>query len=170
MFLMRRLMDSHRGIVAIANVVSLFGVIIFNGTNTYFAIISQKIQYIPQIYFRMSHPLFLRILNEVESYEPYFIQRRDNAGRLDLFSMQKITVTLRMLTYGVIENFIDEYIRIGESTTMESLKTFSKTIVSIFSDEYLRSPNANDIARLLVVGEQRGFPGMLGSIDSVHWK
>ncbi|KAF5444069.1 hypothetical protein F2P56_036573 [Juglans regia] len=53
---------------------------------------------------------------------------------------------------------------------MESLKKFCKTIVTVFSDEYLWSPNANDIARLLVVGEQRRFPGMLGSIDCMHWK
>ncbi|KAF5472425.1 hypothetical protein F2P56_009145 [Juglans regia] len=120
--------------------------------------------------FRMSRPLFLRILNEVEAYEPYFVQRRDNAGRLGLSFMQKITAELRMLAYGVTGDFIDKYIRIGESTAMESLKKFCKTIITVFSDEYLRSPNANDIARLLVVGEQRGFPGMLGSIDCMHWK
>ncbi|XP_042968395.1 uncharacterized protein LOC122301247 [Carya illinoinensis] len=120
--------------------------------------------------FRMSRPLFLRILNEVESYEPYFVQIRDNAGRLGLSSMQKITAALRMLAYGVTGDFMDEYIRIDESTAMESLKRFSETIVNVFSDEYLRSPNANDIARLLLVGEQRGFPEMLGSIDCMHWK
>ncbi|XP_042942586.1 uncharacterized protein LOC122276741 [Carya illinoinensis] len=49
--------------------------------------------------FRMSHPLFLCILNEVESYEPYFVQRRNNAGRLGLSLMQKITAALRMLAY-----------------------------------------------------------------------
>ncbi|XP_042955669.1 uncharacterized protein LOC122291770 [Carya illinoinensis] len=53
---------------------------------------------------------------------------------------------------------------------MESLKKFSETVVTVFSEEYLRSPTANDIARLLAVGEQRGFPGMLGSIDCMHWK
>ncbi|XP_042942910.1 uncharacterized protein LOC122277097 [Carya illinoinensis] len=124
----------------------------------------------PSNLFRMSRLIFLHILNEVESYEPYFLQRRDNAGRLGLSPMQKITTTLRMLVYGVTGDFTDEYIRIGESTAMESLKKFSETIVSVFSDEYLRSPNANDIVRLLVVGEQRGFPGMLGSIDCIHWK
>jgi hypothetical protein len=34
----------------------------------------------------------------------------------------------------------------------------------------LRSPNENDIARLLALGEKRGFPGMLGSLDCMHWK
>ncbi|KAF5477288.1 hypothetical protein F2P56_003938 [Juglans regia] len=41
---------------------------------------------------------------------------------------------------------------------MESLKKFVRTIVNIFSNEYLRSLNPNDIARLLAVGEQRRFP------------
>ncbi|KAF5454990.1 hypothetical protein F2P56_024610 [Juglans regia] len=120
--------------------------------------------------FRMSRPLFLRILNEVEAYKPYFIQKRDNVGRLGLSSMQKITTAIRMLTYGVTADFMDEYIRIGESTAMESLKKFVKTIIIVFSNEYLWFPNANDIARLLVVGEQRGFPEMLRIIDCMHWK
>ncbi|XP_074346414.1 uncharacterized protein LOC141685196 [Apium graveolens] len=120
--------------------------------------------------FRMSRPLFLRVLREVESFEPYFVQRIDNARRLGLSSMQKVTATLRMLAYRVTGDFMDEYIRIGETTAMESLKKFTETVVSVFSNEYLRSPNANDIIRLLDVAEQRGFPGMLGSIDCTHWK
>ncbi|KAJ0428082.1 putative harbinger transposase-derived protein [Helianthus annuus] len=120
--------------------------------------------------FRMSRPLFLRILSEVVANEPYFVQRRDNAGRLGLSSMQKIIASLRMLAYGVTTDFMDEYINIGESTAMESLKKFCETIVSIFSAEYLRSPNTKDITRLLAIADQRGFPGMLGSIDCMHWK
>ncbi|XP_042974639.1 uncharacterized protein LOC122306272 [Carya illinoinensis] len=110
--------------------------------------------------FRMSRPLFLRILNEVESYDLYFVQRKDNAGRLGLSCMQKITAALRMLAYGVTGDFMDEYIRIGESTAMESLNKFTETVVTVFSKEYLRSSTTNDIGRLLAVGEQRGFPGI----------
>jgi hypothetical protein len=43
-------------------------------------------------------------------------------------------------------------------------------VVSNFSEEYLQSPNNNDIARLLALGESCGFPRMLGSIDCMHWK
>ena len=75
-----------------------------------------------------------------------------------------------MLAYGVAADFIDEYARIGESTAIESLKKCVEAIVDIYSTEYLRSPNSNDIARLLRVGERRGFPGLLGSIDCMHWK
>ncbi|XP_035541678.1 uncharacterized protein LOC109020365 [Juglans regia] len=64
--------------------------------------------------FQMSRPLFLRIVNEVESYKLYFVQKTNNVGRLCLSSMQKITAALRMLAYGVTGDFMDEYIRIGE--------------------------------------------------------
>ncbi|XP_021769740.1 uncharacterized protein LOC110733980 [Chenopodium quinoa] len=36
--------------------------------------------------------------------------------------------------------------------------------------EYLRKPNAEDLVRLLKQGEERGFPGMMGSIDCMHWE
>ncbi|XP_075662918.1 uncharacterized protein LOC142632380 [Castanea sativa] len=120
--------------------------------------------------FRMSQSLFLRIQSKVETYEPYFIQKRDNAQRLGLSSLQKIIATLRMLAYGVTADFMDEYVRIEETTAIESLKFFFKAVVDIFSKEYLRAPNNEDFARLLANGERRGLLGMLGSIDCMHWK
>jgi hypothetical protein len=36
--------------------------------------------------------------------------------------------------------------------------------------EYLHSPDTADVARLLQEGETSGFPGMLGSIDCMHWE
>ena len=89
---------------------------------------------------------------------------------LGLSSLQKMTAALRMLVYGVEADSTDEYVRIGESIAINSLKKFDKAVVNIFSKEYLRSPNSNDITRLLAVNEKRGFPGMLGSIDCMHWK
>jgi hypothetical protein len=77
---------------------------------------------------------------------------------------------IMMLAYGVTTDLMDEYLRIGERTAMNSFVHFIKALVLIFSVQYLRSPNPNDIARLLAVGESRGFPRMLGSIDCMHWK
>ena len=34
----------------------------------------------------------------------------------------------------------------------------------------MRKPNNNDINRVLQIGDARGFPGMLGSIDCMHWE
>ncbi|XP_028103716.1 uncharacterized protein LOC114302837 [Camellia sinensis] len=78
-----------------------------------------------------------------------------------------MTASLRMLAYRVAADFIDEYLRIRDSTAMKSLYYFVKAVVEIYFDQYLRSPNNNDIAKLLAVGKSCGFPGMLGSIDSI---
>ncbi|KAI8571886.1 hypothetical protein RHMOL_Rhmol01G0154900 [Rhododendron molle] len=115
--------------------------------------------------FRMSHSLFLRIQAAIEAHDPYFVQGRNAAGMLGLSSLQKMMAAIRILAYGVSADFLDEIVRIGESTAIESLERFVKAVIEIFSGEYLRSPTSNDIARLLAVGEWRGFPGMLGSID-----
>ena len=120
--------------------------------------------------FRMRRPLFFGIQAAVELYDNYFVQRRNAVGTLGLSSLQKITASLRMLAYGVSGDAVDEYLRLGSSTTIESLRRFVKAIVEIFGNQYLRRPNSDDVARLLEVAEQRGFPGMLGSIDCMHWK
>jgi hypothetical protein len=117
----------------------------------------------------MSKKLFLRIMNKVEEHDDYFVRKRNAAGVLGLSSFQKITAAMRMLTYGVAADATDEYVRIGESTALESLRKFVKAVVEIFGEEYLRHPTEKDIARLLAMGEAKGFPGMLGSIDCMHW-
>ncbi|KAG7594015.1 Harbinger transposase-derived protein [Arabidopsis thaliana x Arabidopsis arenosa] len=50
------------------------------------------------------------------------------------------------------------------------MKRFCRAIVELFSEWYLRSPTSEDVAQLLNIGQQHGFPGMLGSLDCMHWK
>jgi hypothetical protein len=111
---------------------------------------------------------FFRLQSTLKAHDSYFIQKRNVAGMFGLSSLQKMTAALRMLAYGVAADSTYEYVRIGESTGVESLKKFVKTVVNIFSEKYLRSPNSNDIARLLAVNEKREFSEMLGSIDYMH--
>ncbi|XP_052185255.1 uncharacterized protein LOC127796890 [Diospyros lotus] len=108
----------------------------------------------------MSHHLFLRIANEVEQHDLYFIQTTDAIGVLGLSSLQKITTTYRILAYRTPTDSVDEYIRIGESTVIHSLRSFLKAVIAVFGDYYLRPPNNSDITRLLQIGEQRGFLGL----------
>ncbi|CAL8169259.1 unnamed protein product [Prunus armeniaca] len=75
-----------------------------------------------------------------------------------------------MIAYGVAADAVDDYVRIGETTSIESMKRFVQAVIDIFGENYLRRPNNADISRLLTEGESRGFPGMLGSIDCMHWK
>ena len=65
--------------------------------------------------FRMSHPLFLRIVNEVEQYDPYFIQRIYVVGVLGLSSLQKITAAYTIIAYETPTDSMDEYIRLEKA-------------------------------------------------------
>ncbi|XP_059315422.1 uncharacterized protein LOC132066037 [Lycium ferocissimum] len=113
--------------------------------------------------YRMSRNLFLRIVDAIKAHDMYFEQRANAMGRFGLSTVQKITVVFRMLAYGLPADATDEYVKIGESTAIESMKRFCRAIVEVFGQQYLRSPTANDVARLLHIGEQRGFPGMLAA-------
>ena len=77
---------------------------------------------------------------------------------------------MRMLAYGIAADYVDEYLKIGESTTLECLKNFCAGVVQIFGQEYLRKPTQADVDRLLEVAEAHDFRGMLGSIDCMHWE
>ena len=113
--------------------------------------------------------MFVRIMNAVEEHDDYFMQKRNAAGTLGLSCLQKVVAAFRMIAYGIAADATDDYVRIGESTALESLRRFVITVVQVFGPEYMRLPNEHDTARLLTIGESRGFPGMLGSIDCMHW-
>ncbi|VVA40931.1 PREDICTED: putative nuclease HARBI1, partial [Prunus dulcis] len=41
---------------------------------------------------------------------------------------------------------------------------------TLYTRDYLRRPTPRDLQRLLQKAESRGFPGMIGSIDCMHWQ
>lgn len=120
--------------------------------------------------FRMTCPLFLRVVSALSEWSPYFTQRSDCTNREGLSPLQKCTAAIRMLAYGSPVDQLDEYLKIGESTSTDCLNEFTQGVIDMFSEEYMRRPRAEDLERLLQVGESRGFPGMLGSIDCMHWR
>jgi hypothetical protein len=120
--------------------------------------------------FRMSIELFHHIANTVKQHDRYFTQRRSCCGLLGHSTMQKVTAALRMMAYGIPADLVDDHLAMGESTSIECVKRFAVAVVEVFGPEYLRAPNAQDTARLLEMNKARGFPGMLGSIDCMHWR
>ncbi|XP_035814910.1 uncharacterized protein [Zea mays] len=120
--------------------------------------------------FRMRRHVFERLVDVVQQVDPYFIQRPNCAGEIGLSALQKVVATVRILAYGIPADAVDEYVRIRESTAHEALKHFCTAVQTAFAPYYLRAPNAEDIARLLQVSESRGFPGMFGSVDCMHWE
>ncbi|XP_057520705.1 uncharacterized protein LOC130800979 [Amaranthus tricolor] len=85
-------------------------------------------------------------------------------------ALQKCTAAIRMLAYGCAADQIDEYLKLGATTSKEYLTHFVDGIIAQFSAEYLRKPNTEDLQRLLKESKDRGFLGMIGSIDCMHWE
>jgi len=75
-----------------------------------------------------------------------------------------------MCAYGILVDYVNEYLKISESTAMECMKNFTATIIQVFGEEYLRRPTQVDVDRLLQVAKARDFPSILGSIDCIHWE
>ncbi|XP_013634317.1 PREDICTED: uncharacterized protein LOC106339998 [Brassica oleracea var. oleracea] len=133
--------------------------------NDYF---SEDPTYSAQIFrrrFRMKKNLFLRIVRALKQNFIFFQQRKDATGRWGLSSLQKCTAAIRLLAYGTAADSVDEYLRLAGTTEHSCLHHFTDAIIQLFGDEYLRRPTKEDLQRLLYIGEQRGFPGMVGSID-----
>ncbi|XP_020963956.1 uncharacterized protein LOC107611361 [Arachis ipaensis] len=112
--------------------------------------------------FRMRRHVFLRIVDALSNVYPYFQQKVDATGRRGLSPLQKCTAAIRMLAYGVAADAVDDYVRIGESTTIECLEKFVEGVISVFEDEYLRKPNPNDHLQTF------GYVGVSGSNNDIN--
>jgi hypothetical protein len=64
--------------------------------------------------FRMSRPLFERIVHALGQWSDYFTQRVDAANWQGLSPLQKCTVAIRQLATGSAVDELDEYLKIGE--------------------------------------------------------
>ncbi|KAL5769809.1 hypothetical protein ACOSP7_013963 [Xanthoceras sorbifolium] len=103
--------------------------------------------------FRMRCKLFMRILSDVETHDVYFTQP-----------------AIRLLSYGYSADCCDEYLQIGETMVVESMKHFCDIVIVLYESQYMRAQNTEGVARLLHEGDARGFPRMLGSLDCMHWE
>jgi hypothetical protein len=113
--------------------------------------------------------VFLRLVKAIQNVDPYFHFKYDAVGRAGLPALQKYVAAVCILAYGLPVDAVDEYVRIGESTTRETLNHFCAAIINVFRQQYLRAPNSDDIVRILEVNVCHGWPGILGSIDCMHW-
>ena len=73
-----------------------------------------------------------------------------------------------MLAYNIAIDFIDEYLKIGESTVLEFLKNFATESIQTFGQDYFRKPTQANVYHLLQVAKAHNFFSMLESIDCMH--
>ena len=121
--------------------------------------------------FRMRRELFLRIQEDLLTFHgDKFSQKRDALGKLGFSPEQKLTSALRILAYGSSADRNDEYIRMGESTSLAYLRHFCEAVIETYGSFYLRKPTADDLKLILSLHSSKGFPGRLGSLDVMHWE
>jgi len=99
-------------------------------------------------HFRMDRDLFLKVHDGVFGYDDSFSSKPDVAGRLGISSLQKCTIVMHMLAYGMAADEVDEYMRVSEGSLIWYTKKFCKAVV-VFGAEYFWSPNEQVMERLL---------------------
>nr|XP_051230476.1 uncharacterized protein LOC127348507 [Lolium perenne] len=119
--------------------------------------------------YRMRRSLFERIVKNCEANCDYFKQRRNTAQVMGFSPYQKNSAAMRVIAYGIPADYTDEYLRIGVQTTTDCVRMFAKMVIKLYGEKYLRAPNEDDTKRLMEINEKRGWPGMLGSLDCMHW-
>ncbi|XP_035830076.1 uncharacterized protein LOC118479581 [Helianthus annuus] len=104
----------------------------------------------------MSKRLFLCIVDDLKANYDYFKQKVDARGALGYTGIQKCTSALRILAYGNTTDINDEYLKMG--------------IIDLYGARYLRTPTWDDLQKIYEVHSmQHGLPGMIGSLDCMHW-
>ncbi|GJS99256.1 protein arginine N-methyltransferase 1.6 [Tanacetum coccineum] len=89
----------------------------------------------------------------------------------DNFRRRYLHIRHTQLAYDTAPDAFDEYLQIAERTSRECLENFTKCIHVLYVKKFLRKPTAADIQKTYELHEQKyGLPGMLGSIDCMHWE
>jgi hypothetical protein len=72
------------------------------------------------IRFRMTKEMFIDISHVVAKRNSYFQRTFNVAGFPGFATIQKVTAVIQILGYGGPADRLDEYIRMGESTTLDT--------------------------------------------------
>jgi hypothetical protein len=89
----------------------------------------------------MRRPLFLRIVDALGEWNPFFTLRFDATNRLGLSPIQKCTAAIRQLANGSPADQLDEYIKICESTAVKCSKLFVKGVNEVFGGGVFEAAN-----------------------------
>ena len=99
-----------------------------------------------------------------------FNLKKNACEEISVSPLMKCITVVRVLAYGCLADSIDDYVCIGEDTTLEVVRRYTRAVIDTFGPAYLSAPNEEDTKRLLASSEARGWPGMLGSIDCMKWR
>ncbi|XP_008244449.1 PREDICTED: uncharacterized protein LOC103342594 [Prunus mume] len=109
-------------------------------------------------------------MKQIVPFDDYFKQKPDATRKLGFSPQVKMTTTIRMLASGTAADLNDDHLKIAETTSFEACKRFCHAVNNLYGAEYLCKPTRANPQKLLQKAEERGFPGMLGSLDCMHWE
>lgn len=115
-------------------------------------------------HYSVSGAIYDRIFHVFVARDYYFAQKT-NCGKAGILPHVKVTVALRKLEYGLPPDPIYDCLYISETTKRGTVKRFIAAIVAEFGPVYLRLSTEEDIKRIIENSDERGTPGLLGSID-----
>ena len=72
-------------------------------------------------------------------------------------SIRKCNAFMRILAYGTRDGQ-DDYLRMSESTSMESMDIFCGAVVVVFESSYLRGSNEEETTQIMAQKPTREFP------------
>ena len=90
----------------------------------------------------MTKHMFLDICHAVSVRNDYFKRKVNAAGLPGFTTVQKVTASLRIVAYGGPADLLDKYFHMGESTILESVREFTRTMVEEYGEWCLRQQNA----------------------------
>ena len=120
--------------------------------------------------FRMRRSLFLRVVDGLERNGQTFTTKTDCTGRKGFNPVQKATIAMRLLAYNMAADSLDEGMEVGESTALLFFKRFCMEIVQVFVGDYLRTLTTDELEMVMQDNAERGWPGLIGSLDCMHWR
>lgn len=122
--------------------------------------------------FCISKAVFYKVFSKVVADNQFFQKglRPNCAGKIGLTPLQKVVSAIRQLCYGFSADAVDEYVRIGESTALLSLKQFCRSVVLKFESSFLSLPSKEDLQRMENQFAAVGFPGCIGCLDCSGWQ
>ena len=84
--------------------------------------------------------------------------------------LQKLYTVIQILGYGHAADHMEREARVSETCAFECVREFSEWIVETHGYRWMELWRDAAIKNELKINVKRGFPGMMGSIDCIHWE
>ena len=127
-----------------------------------------------EMMFRLSRSRVQRIFDDImQTNHPFYVSNVDATGKKGASLEAKVLLPLKTFAYGVAPHAFSDYFQMSKPLAGKCCEEFPEIMHRLYSEEYLRIPDACDIKDIVNLHEKvHGVQGMLGSLDCMHtgWK